>query len=96
VHVLQLPADIYGVDLNFFASERSPDDVRADIALQTLLEDQRNRALLLGTADLTASAGEELMAVIDNVRCEAVDKQVHSLSSAGTDHLRAISHPPTG
>lgn len=74
VHVLQLLADIYGVNLNFFASQRSPDDFRADMKLQAVLDDHDARALLLRAADLTAPAKENLAAIIEDMLRETPDE----------------------
>ncbi|ABS06076.1 hypothetical protein [Kineococcus radiotolerans] len=74
VHVLQLLADIYGVNLNFFASQRTPDDFRADLKLQAVLDDHEARALFLRAADLSAPAKENLAAIIEDMLRENPDE----------------------
>lgn len=72
VHVLQLIADIYDVDLNFFTSHRSIEDIRAEKKVHAALDNGDVR-MLLRAADLSAAAKENLAAIIEDMLREDPD-----------------------
>lgn len=74
VHVLQLLADIYDVDLSFFTTTQPLEDIRAERRVRTTLVEGGDAVMMMRAANLTTPAKVRLAAIIEDMLKEDADR----------------------